>query len=308
MKRLLTSFSSSYLHELREVQGRRLYRKVARIPAPALCPDIHSHTASCCCSPLAALSRPKELTAALCMHIYLSFKQRDTQKIVSNSMRTNILNPDAFTELLHLSDMLDQNCLFSTVTWLLLPDVLYFCHYCVWLRLKQTRNKLWTKRHHSKHCLFKASSLQSSSEQAIHLSPPWSTPLWTWPILQDPVCRQYTPVQLISAHHFYQQFHSLSFVVWERTTVASKLVHSPKEASFKQLSFTEETNAILMLKQRKKKHLSAAISQVSTGNTATGIPKNQGGERGEIFLIALLLNNIGRVQKHNLWSWNNNPK
>lgn len=208
---------------------------MARIPAPALCPDIHSHTASCCCSPLAALSRPKELTAALCMHIYLSFKQRDTQKIVSNSMRTNILNPDAFTELLHLSDMLDQNCLFSTVTWLLLPDILYFCHYCAWLRLKQTRNKLWTKRHHSKHCLFKASSLQSSSEQAIHLSPPWSTPLWTWPILQDPVCRQYTPVQLISAHHFYQQFQSLSFVVWERTTVASKLVHSPKDASFKQL-------------------------------------------------------------------------
>lgn len=36
--------------------------------------------------------------------------------------------------------------------------------------------------------------------------------------------------------------------------------------------------------------------------------KNQGGERGEIFLIALVLNNIGRVQKYNLWSWNNNPK
>lgn len=70
----------SYLQEPREVQGRRLCRKVARIPSPALCPDIHSHTARCCCSPLAALSRPKEFIAVLCMHIYLSFKQRDTQK------------------------------------------------------------------------------------------------------------------------------------------------------------------------------------------------------------------------------------
>lgn len=40
-------------------------------------------------------------------------------------MKTNILNPDAFTELLHLSDTLGQNCLFSTVTWLLLCFLTY---------------------------------------------------------------------------------------------------------------------------------------------------------------------------------------
>lgn len=176
---------------------------------PYSSPDIPSHTARCCCSPPAALSRPKELTAVLCMHIYLSFKHT---KIFSNSMRTNNLNPDAFTELLHLSDMLGQNCLFSTVTWLLLCFLICSISAITMFGSDSSKPEIncgpkditpkivFTKHHH-----FEA-PLTSHS-----FIPPWSIPLWTWPVLKDLVCRQYTPAQLSSAHHFsYQQPHSLS--------------------------------------------------------------------------------------------------
>lgn len=82
-------------------------------------------------------------------------------------MRTNILNPDAFTELLDSSDARSElPLLHCDLTPALLPDILYFCHYCVWLRLKQTRNKLWPKK----------TSLQTLSLQSIITS----KLLWTF--------------------------------------------------------------------------------------------------------------------------------
>ena len=173
MRRLLINFRFSYLQVLSEVQGRRLRRKV-RIPTTALCPGIHPHTARCFCSPLAGLGRPTELTAVLCTHIYLSFKQRGTQKSSLAAWGQTSLNQmpskRCYTCLTCLVNATSKLPVFHCDLSLdPLPDILCFCHYHVWLRLKQTINKMWPKIHHSKHCLFKASSLQSSSEQTLNL-------------------------------------------------------------------------------------------------------------------------------------------
>lgn len=235
---LLTSFPSSYLQELREVQGRWLCRKVAGISTPALCPDIPSHTARCCCSPPAALSRPKELTAVLCMHIYLSFKQRDTEK--------HSLTAWGQTSL---TQMPSQSCYTCLTCWVrtacspLWPDSCSASWHTLISAITVfgsdsskpeincgpkdiTPNPVSSKHHH----------FQSSSERAVHLLLLEALP--SEPGLSSKILcagnRHLFNSSLSSAHHFsYQQPHSLSFVLWERTTVASKLVHSPKEEPFK---------------------------------------------------------------------------
>lgn len=82
MRRLLvfflTNFPFSYLQVHQEVQEGP--HRMVGILATALCPGIHPHAARYFCSALAVLGRLTELTAVLCTHIHLSFKQRDTHK------------------------------------------------------------------------------------------------------------------------------------------------------------------------------------------------------------------------------------
>lgn len=206
--------------------------------------------------------------------------------------------------------MLGQNCLFCTVIWLLFCFLAYSVSAIIVFGSDSSKPEI--------NCGPKDMTPNIVSSKHHHFNAPLNKPFIYSFLKHTPLnlaylsrcCIQatYSCSTKLSSSLLLPAPHSLFFVLWERTAVASKLVQSSKEASFRQLSFREETNTVLMLKQGGKKkpfccNFTNKYREYSYRNT-----KDQGVERGEIFLIALALNNIGSVQKYNLWSWSNNPK
>lgn len=210
-------------------------------------------------------------------------------------MRTNILNPDAFTELLHLSDMLGQNCLFSTVTWLLLCFLAYSISAITVFGSDSSKPEI--------NCGPKDITPNIVSSKHHHFKAPLNKPFIYSSLKHSPLKLAYPPRSCVQA--IYTSSINLSsslllpatpqpiFCSLTKNNSGIKIGTFTRRSIFQTTVFQRRDQYSFNVEAREKKkpfcyNFTNKYREYSFRNT-----KDQGGERGDIFLIALVLNNIG---------------